>query len=488
MDYLDLTLIEIHKALVDKKIKVSDLVKEALKRAKENNDNAFEIILEDEALKKAYELDKLEVPSEDILFGIPYVAKDNFSTKGIETTASSNILNGYIPLFDATVIERLNKNNMVLIGKTTLDELAMGGTGTTGHKGITYNPYDKSHTHLVGGSSAGSAASVSAGIVPFALGSDTGDSVRKPASFAGLVGFKPTWGRISRFGLFPFAPSLDHVAYFTRSVDDAGVILNTLSGNDKRDSTCLKESHTNYDFNKEISLKSKKIGVIKEVFDSITDLEVKNQFEEFITKLKKISNVEFVSIPKNLLEAIYPTYNVISCAEATSNNANLDGIKFGPNYGGKTYQEVMFNNRDKGFSPLIKRRFIIGSYALMSENREELFDRAQKVRRIIVETFNKKLEEYDCLIGLASPSVAPTFESSSDKLSATYLIADNYLAFANFGGQPSITLPLGFKNHLPFGINLTSKIFNDEELLYIAKEFEKITNLKNLSVNNKGGN
>ena len=191
---------------------------------------------------------------------------------------------------------------------------------------------------------------------------------------------------------------------------------------------------------------------------------------------------------ENLLEAIYPTYIVISCAEATSNNANLDGIKFGPNYGGKTYQEVMFNNRDKGFSPLIKRRFIIGSYALMSENREELFDRAQKVRRIIVETFNKKLEEYDCLIGLASPSVAPTFESSSDKLSATYLIADNYLAFANFAGQPSITLPLGFKNHLPFGINLTSKIFNDEELLYIAKEFEKLTGLKNLSVNNKGGN
>ena len=484
MNYLDLTLIEIHKALVDKKIKVSDLVKEALKRAKENNDNAFEIILEEEALKKAYELDKLEVPSEDILFGIPFVAKDNFSTKGIETNASSNILNGYVPLFDATVIERLNKKNMVLIGKTTLDELAMGGTGTTGHKGITYNPYDKSHTHLVGGSSAGSAASVSAGIVPFALGSDTGDSVRKPASFAGLVGFKPTWGRISRFGLFPFAPSLDHVAYFTRSVDDAGVILNTLSGSDKRDSTCLKESHTNYDFNKEISLKSKKIGVIKEVFDSITDLEVKNQFEEFITKLKKISNVEFVSIPKNLLEAIYPTYIVISCAEATSNNANLDGIKFGPNYGGKTYQEVMFNNRDKGFSPLIKRRFIIGSYALMSENREELFDRAQKVRRIIVETFNKKLEEYDCLIGLASPSVAPTFESSSDKLSATYLIADNHLALENFSGMPSITIPFAFKDDMPFGINLSSKILQEDLLLSISSKFEELIGLKGVSTRN----
>lgn len=487
MNYLDLTIVEIHQALLEKKVKVSDLVKESLKRAKENKDNAFELILEEDALKKAYELDELEVPEDNILFGIPFVAKDNFSTKDIETTASSNILNGYIPLFDATCVKRLLDKNMVLIGKTTLDELAMGGTGTTGHKGITYNPYDPTHTHLVGGSSCGSAAAVSAGIVPFALGSDTGDSVRKPASFAGLVGFKPTWGRISRFGLFPFAPSLDHVAYFTRSVDDSGIILNTISGSDYHDATCLKEDHTNYNHKNEINLKSKKIGVIKEVFDSITDISLKNQFENFLEKLKKVCTVEFVSIPKNLLEAIYPTYNVISCCEATSNNANLDGIKFGPNHGGKTYQEVMFNNRDKGFSPLIKRRFIIGSYALMSENREELFDRAQKVRRLIVNKFNEVLDQYDCLICLASPSVAPTFSESSDKLSSTYLIADNYLAFANFGGQPSITIPLGFKENLPFGINITSKLFSEEELLYISKELEKITGLKNLSVATKGG-
>ena len=487
MNYLDLTIVEIHKALLNKEVTVLALVKEAIKRAKENKDNAFEIILEEEAIKRATELDQEEVPVDNLLFGIPFVSKDNFSTKDIETTGSSNILNGYIPLFDATVIERLLDKKMVLIGKTTLDELAMGGTGTTGHKGITYNPYDETHIHLVGGSSAGSATAVASGIVPFALGSDTGDSVRKPASFSGLVGFKPTWGRISRYGLFPFAPSLDHVAYFTRSVDDAGVILNALSGKDIKDSTCLKEEHTKYDVNKEISLKTKKIGIIKEVYESNTDKEAIAQFDKLINELKKQCEVEFVSFNKKLLQAVYPTYIVISCAEATSNNANLDGIKFGPYYGGKSYQEVMFNSRSKGFSSLIKRRFIIGSYALMHENREELFERAQKVRHLIVDETNKLLNKYDCLIGLASPSIAPKFDSVSDKLSSTYLIADNYLAYANFGGQPSITIPLGFKNNLPFGINITSKLFSEEELLYLSKEIEKITRLKNLSVNNKGG-
>ncbi|MBP5217305.1 MAG: Asp-tRNA(Asn)/Glu-tRNA(Gln) amidotransferase subunit GatA, partial [Bacilli bacterium] len=219
MDYLDLTISEIHQALVEKKTTPLALVHEALERAKQNKDNAFELLVEEAAIKEAKALGE---PEEDNpLWGIPFVLKDNFSTKGIETTASSNILQGYIPLFDATIYAKLKQKKAILIGKTTLDELAMGGTGTTGHKGITYNPWDPKHERLVGGSSCGSATCVSAGIVPFSIGSDTGDSVRKPASYTGLVGFKPTWGRISRYGLFPFAPSLDHVAYFTRDVKDA---------------------------------------------------------------------------------------------------------------------------------------------------------------------------------------------------------------------------------------------------------------------------
>ena len=196
MEYLDLSIRQIHAALLQKKTTPLELAKLALKRAKESKDNAFELILEEQALEFASSL--VEPEEDNLLWGIPYVAKDNFSTKGIETTASSNVLNGYVPLFDATVIAKLKEKKCVLIGKTTLDELAMGGTGTTGHKGITYNPYDPSHRRMMGGSSCGSAACVASGIVPFALGSDTGDSVRKPASFGGLVGMKPTWGRISR--------------------------------------------------------------------------------------------------------------------------------------------------------------------------------------------------------------------------------------------------------------------------------------------------
>ena len=214
MSYLDLTIKEMHQALVDKKVTPLELTLEAIKRAKEDNNNAFETILEKEAIEIASNLKEPEV--DNIFWGIPVGIKDNFSTKGILTTGSSEILRDYVPVFNATVVQKLLDAHAVPIAKTTLDELAMGGTGTTGHKGITYNPYDPSHTRLVGGSSCGSAAMVSNAVVPFALGSDTGDSVRKPASYAGLVGFKPTWGRISRFGLFPFAPSLDHVASFGR--------------------------------------------------------------------------------------------------------------------------------------------------------------------------------------------------------------------------------------------------------------------------------
>ena len=235
MSYLDLPLQELHQALVEKKVTPLELTEEALKRAHENKDNAFEYI--DDEGAKAFAATLTEPEKDNPLWGVPYFSKDNYSTKGIPSTASSNILNGYIPVYDATVITKLREAKAVLLGKTTLDELAMGGTGTTGHLGTTYNPWDPTHKRGIGGSSCGSAAAVAASIVPFALGSDTGDSVRKPASLAGLVGMKPTWGRISRYGLFPFAPSLDHVAYFSRDVYSSAVLLDVLSGRDLNDST-----------------------------------------------------------------------------------------------------------------------------------------------------------------------------------------------------------------------------------------------------------
>lgn len=481
MQFLDLTIRELHNELVKKTVTPLDLVKEAILRAKADNNNAFEYIMEKEAVEMAL---KLKEPEADNLFwGIPFAIKDNFSTKDIVTTASSNILAGYVPVFDATVVKKLLDAKAIPIAKTTLDELAMGGSGTTGHLGTTFNPHDKQHEHLIGGSSCGSAASVASSVVPFALGSDTGDSVRKPASYAGLVGFKPTWGRISRLGLFPFATSLDHVGYFTRSVYDAAHLLNLLAGRDVEDATSSDIPVDDYAKLLNTDIKGVKIAIIKEIVDSIYDKSINAAFQKTIASLKiRGAKVEYVSIDRKLLGALFPTYVVISCAEATSNNANLDGIKFGPYQAGKTYEEVMSKARTKGFSELIKRRFVIGSFCLMRENQDVLFLRAQKVRRMIVDKVNNIFKDYDAIFLPASPTPAPKLGEASDRLSDEYLIADNHMVIGNFGGFPSITLPLGFKGKLPFGGNLTAKPFNEAKLLQIANVIEDITGFYNLSV------
>ena len=479
MHYLDLTILEIHDALVAKKVTPKELVIEAIKRAKANNDQAFEMITEDVALNQLQALGEPE--ADNPFWGIPFVLKDNFSTQGLETTASSNILKGYIPLFDATVYQKLKQAKAILIGKTTLDELAMGGSGTTGHKGATYNPFDPLHERQVGGSSSGSAASVAAGIAPLGLGSDTGDSVRKPASYAGLVGFKPTWGLISRYGLFPFAPSLDHVAFFTRSVLDAALTLNVLQGHDPHDATSYPGKKENLLPQLKGDVKGLKIAVIKEVMDSITDEEIKEQFYVTVSKLKNLgATVEEISFPLPLLKAIYPTYITISCCEATSNNANLDGIKFGPGFPSKTYIEAMTQARTQGFSELIKRRFVIGSFALLKDNQDVLFVRAQKARRMIVNALNKLYETFDIIYLPASPSVAPKFSDAADKLSSTYLIADSHLALGNFAGLPSITLPIGLKQGLPYGANVMGRAYEEKTTLNVALAIESMMGLKNL--------
>ncbi len=484
MNYLDLSISEIHQAYLKGETTPLELTKEAIERAKKDNNNAFERICEQEALEFASDLK--EVEADNVWWGIPFLSKDNFSTKGIETTASSNILNGYVPLFDAHVIKALKEKKAILIGKTTMDELAMGGTGTTGHKGMTFNPYDESKTRLVGGSSCGSAAAVAASIVPFALGSDTGDSVRKPASYAGLVGFKPTWGRISRYGLFPFAPSLDHVAYFTRNVEDAALALEILAGRCLKDSTSSTKPVEGYSKHLNDSIAGKKIAVLNEVVDSISDKEIKDKFNSSLKELEKAGAIiEYVDFGRESLSSLYATYMVISCAEATSNNANLDGIKFGPYYDGNSYQEVMYQARTKGFSELIKRRFVIGSYCLMKENQEELFLAAQRNRAKIVKRTNDILSECDFIYVPAAPSVAPKKDAKSDKLSDEYLIADNHLALGNFAGLPSITIPLFLENGLPVGVNVMGRAFEESNVLALANALEKITGLSGLSVLNK---
>ena len=477
--YRGLSIEQLHELLVAKKVTPLDLTKEAIELAKKDTNNAFEYIMEDEALAIASELKEPEVNNP--LWGIPFVIKDNMSTKGVPTTASSNILRGYVPVFDATVVAKLKEVHAVPIGKTTLDELAMGGTGTTGHLGITFNPYDRSHTRLIGGSSCGSAAVTADGIVPFALGSDTGDSTRKPASYGGLIGFKPTWGRISRYGLFPFCPSLDTIGIFTRSVKDCAFVLNATAGRDEKDMTSSINKVDDYVKNIDGFDKKRKIGVIQEIFDAIKDKDIRKAFLDNIDVLRsKGFVVEFVHMDNKLLSTLFATYFVLSCAEATSNNANLDGIKFGPLSKGETYEEVMKDARTKGFGELIKRRFVIGSFALMKENQAELFVRAQRNRRAIVNALNEIYEKYDFLYSLAAPTIAPKIGESSDRLSDEYLIADNHLGLGNFAGLPSLTLPLGLKEGMPFGVNVMGKAFDEVGVFQLSYEIEKITGLKNL--------
>ncbi len=476
MDYRHKTIKELKQDLIDEKTTSEELFKEANELAHKYQDeyNSFVTII-DKYKKRA--------KNDSMINGIPYAIKDNFSTSNILTTASSNILKDYIPVYDATVYKKLKINGGVLVGKTTLDELAMGGTGTTAHTGVVKNPWDKKR--LIGGSSAGSASAVSLGIVPFSIGSDTGDSIRKPASFGGIVGFKPTYGRISRYGLFAFASSLDHVGCFTRNVEDAAIVTDILKGHDPLDMTTLKDEDIKYSEHLDDDIKGKKLFYIKEIcnIEGYEDENIKKTFKEFYKLVDKLKEegfiVEEVSFDENLLNAIYPTYMTISCAEATSNNANLTGIQFGPRPKGDSIDEIMFNARTEGFSELIKRRFILGSYILQKENQDKLFLNACRIRRLIVDKMNELFKEYDGLILPASGSFAPTFDASSERLNPKATVLENHMAIANFGGFPSITLPMYYNNNLPVGINLTGKVRDDKTVLNMAKKIEDIVNLKN---------
>ncbi len=469
---------DLRKDLDDKTVTSEELFNESVSKAKKYQDkfNSFVTIIDE------YN----HTDSTSIIDGIPYALKDNFSTKGILTTGSSNILKDYVPVYDSTVYKKLMSAGAVLVGKTVLDELAMGGTGTTGHTGIVRNPWDE--TRQIGGSSAGSAAAVALGIVPFSIGSDTGDSIRKPACFGGIVGFKPTYGRISRYGLFPFASSLDHVGCFTRCVKDAAIVTDILKGQDERDMTSLPDENTKYVDMLDNDIKGKKLFYIREVasleYYKDVDQETKEiltKFHETIDKCKSLGfTVDEVSIDENILKAIYPSYMTISCAEATSNNSNLTGIIFGPRGEGNNINDIMFDARTKGFSELIKRRFIQGSYILFKENQERLFKNAQRIRRLIVDKMNELYKEYDAMILPASGSIAPKFDEEMDRMSERYLILENHMAIGNFGGFPSITIPNGLVNNMPIGINITGPQFKDGETLNIANKIEEELGYKGL--------
>lgn len=447
------------------------ILKEALRNVHENHEkcNSFVTILDD-ALSK----------EEEVLSHIPYALKDNVSTKGILTTASSNTLKNYVPVYDATVYERLKKSGAVCIGKTVMDEFGLGCTGTTGHTGVVKNPWDT--TRQAGGSSAGSAAVVASGAVPFAIGTDTGDSIRKPASYCGIVGYKPTYGMISRYGVIPFASSLDHVGVLTRTVMDAALVVDAIKGKDDKDMTSFDSSHIHLaEALQNDDHTSKKLFYIKEILDfknyenpSDELKETFRLFHETIEKMKEANiSVEEVSMDTALLRAIPATYTCISCAEATSNLSNLTGISFGPRGESKNVFSMMKEHRTKGFSPLIKRRMIIGSYVLQKENQEKYFLNAERIRNLIVTKMKEFFSEYDALILPCSEGGAKKITDNGPTTSALKVL-ENHMVIGNFGGFPSITIPNGFVNELPIGINLTSNIMEDEKLLQIASRIESL--------------
>ena len=473
-------IVKLHEMLEKKEITKEELISEAIKKSHDVNKltNAFVTICDDA---------KSDKDVNTMLSGIPFGVKDNYSTKGILTTGSSNTLKDYVPFFDATCVKKLKEAGAVIVNKTAMDEFGMGGTGTTAHTGVQKNPWDLER--MCGGSSSGSAAAVASGVYPFALGSDTGDSIRKPAGFCGIVGYKPTYGMISRFGLFPFASSLDHCGVLTRSVEDAAIVVDYMKGKDELDQTTWdsKDLHLYQDLNKDKT--NYKLFYIKEIVDynnypNITD-ELKSHLDNFYNTLDLLKQdgikVEEVSIDKKLLEAIPSVYMCISCAEATSNMSNLTGISFGPRSNKDNFFDMIDDYRTKGFSPLIKRRFVIGSYVLHRENQEKYFLNAARVRRLIVDKFKNLFKEYDACIMPVSTGVAPFLNGKKDELiKSDVSVLENHLQIGNFGGFPSITIPNGLINNLPVGINITSNNYKDQDVLNIAYLLESKMNYKGM--------
>lgn len=481
----ELSIEKLHELLINGEVSSDELVKEAIEKSKklQKKCNPFVTIIEDA---------KGEKITDNLLSGIPYGIKDNYSTKGILSTGSSNTLKDYVPFFDATAVANLKKVGAVAVNKTALDEFGMGGTGTTAHTGIIKNPWDINR--MCAGSSSGSACAVASGVYPFALGSDTGDSIRKPAAFCGIVGYKPTYGMISRYGLFPFASSLDHCGVLTRSVKDAAIVVDAMKGKDDKDLTTWDSSKIHLYNSIDGKVKGKKLFYIKEIVDldnypNASD-ELKKHlsiFNDSVEKLRKLGVViDEISIDKNLLDVIPSVYVCLSCAEATSNLSNLTGIIFGPRGKGNTYIEMMKDYRTNGFSPLIKRRLVIGSYILQKENQERYFVNAGRVRRLIVDKIKELFKDYDGLILPVSTGIAPYLDGSKDELSKDdTAILEEHLQIGNFGGFPSITIPNGFIDDMPVGINITGNCYDDANVLNIAYALESTMNYKGMIA---GGN
>ncbi len=467
MRYLDLDIKTINEKLKNKEIKPIDLVNEAFDRIEKTNLNCFITLNKEEAIKKAKELEGKEV--DNILFGLPIAIKDNILTKDLRTTAASHILDDFIPIYDATVITKIKEKNMIIIGKTNMDEFAMGSTGETSYFGNTLNPIDNSL--VPGGSSSGSAACVAAGITPLSLGTDTGGSIRQPSSFCGLVGLKPTYGRVSRYGVIAFASSLDQVGPITRSVYENALLLNVISGHDKNDLTSSLKEVKDYTSLIGKDITNLKIAVPNYYMSEVIDKTVREKIINVINLLKeKGCTVDYVDI--NYLEYAIPLYQVIALGEASSNLARYDGIRYGlkvDNF--KNIDELYKNTRTIGFGNEVKRRIMIGSYILSGENANVYYYKALKLRKEMTDSFKKVLNKYDLIIGPTNTDVAYKLGTKQDDALKSFY--DDLLTIpVNMAGLPALSLPVGYKNNLPVGMHIIGNYFEEDKIYQLASFIE----------------
>jgi len=455
------TILEYQEQFKKEEITPLDLLEKSLKKI-DPSLNAYITVTEELARKG------LKKDTKGILKGIPIAIKDNINIKGIPTTCASNVLKGFIPPFSATVIERIQRSGGIFTGKTNLDEFGMGSSTERSYYGPTKNPYDL--TKVPGGSSGGSAAAVASGSAVISLGSDTGGSVRQPASYCGLVGLKPTYGRVSRYGLVAFGSSLDQIGIIGRNAEDVGVLLEIIAGYDPKDSTSSQSKVEDYG-NLNETPKNIKIGIPEEYFKQI-DTEVHSRVMEIKKAIEK-EGISFKPVSLPTTGYIIPTYQVISYAEASSNLARYDGVRYGLRKDGEDFHDTIRKSRNEGFLPEVKRRILIGSFVLSSEAIAEYYERADLIRRLITQEFNDVFKEVDYLLTPATPTPAfPIGERTDDPIRMH--VPDRMTAGANLAGIPAVAAPAGMIGKLPIGYQLIGKPFDEKGLLSIVRLVEKI--------------
>ena len=466
------TLIQLAKGLTDKEFSSTELTRHFLDRIHSSNLNSFITITDDMALEQAKIADdRIAKGRHDVLTGIPYAHKDIFCTKGVKTSAGSKMLDNFISPYDATVSHNLNQAGSIMLGKTNMDEFAMGSSNENSFYGPVMNPWNKDK--IPGGSSGGSAAAVAARLSPFATGTDTGGSIRQPSSLCGITGIKPTYGRVSRYGMIAYASSLDQAGPMTLTAEDAALVLNVMAGFDEKDSTSSERDVEDYTAELNNPIKGLTIGLPKEFFSEGLDSDVANNVMAAVKEFESMgATVKDVSLP-NSAYAI-PTYYIVAPCECSSNLSRMDGVRYGYRCNEpKDLEDLYLRSRSEGFGEEVKRRIMIGAYALSAGYYDAYYLKAQKVRHLISDDFKSAFKKVDVIMGPVSPTTA--FDLGSVKDPVSMYLADIYTLSANLAGLPGMSIPAGFSNNLPIGLQLIGNYWSEPKLLNIAHMFQQQT-------------